>query len=191
MQSGIQTLANSKVTLDLNGHTLKLVAPFVGSDGTESNGLRFMKGSKVYIKNGTIKTSSPQLTILIQNFADELVLDNVHLEGHMATQYVLSNNFGHVVLKNSTTIKAKGGHVAFDAHYGLSDEYLDGVTVDIADATVVITGDMEYTKEANRSDEDFLAKAHVYIPVDYNLTAPDGYQFKLTSDNSKQELVKV
>lgn len=153
--------------------------------------MRFLKGSKVLIKNGTIKTSSPELAILIQNFSDELVLDNVSLSGKMATQYILSNNYGHVIMKNGTSIKSSGGHVSFDAHYGLSDEYNDGVTVEIADSTVSITGPIEYTKEDNKSEEDFLAKTHIYIPVGYELAAPEGYKFQLTEDGSKQELVKA
>lgn len=190
MQSGIQTSEGCDLTLDLGGNTLKSVSPFVGSEGTQTNALRFQKGSKVTIKNGIIKTSSPEVAILIQNFADELILDNVRLEGAMATQYVLSNNFGNVVIKNGSVIKAKGGHVAFDAHYGLSPEYDDGVSVEIADTSVTITGSVEYTKESGKSDDDFLAKTHIYIPTGYTLTAPEGFEFKATSDGKKQELVK-
>ena len=98
MQSGIQTSEGCDLTIDLGGNTLKSVGPFVGSEGTQTNALRFVKGSKVTIKNGTVKTSSPDAAILIQNFADELILDNVRLEGAMATQYVLSNNFGNIVI---------------------------------------------------------------------------------------------
>lgn len=190
MQSGIQPEAGCQLTIDLGGKTLKAIPPFVGSGDTQTNALRFLKGTKVVIKNGTIKTSSPDVAILVQNFADELILDNVRLEGAMATQYVLSNNFGNVVIKNGSVIKAKGGHVAFDAHYGLSSEYDDGVTVEIADKSVTVTGLVEYTKEAGKSDEDFLAKTHIYIPTDYTLTAPEGFEFKATADGKKQELVK-
>lgn len=190
MQSGIQPSEGCDLTIDLGGKTLKSVAPFVGSDNTPTNCFRFMKGTKVTIKNGTIKTSSPEVSILVQNFADELILDNVRLEGAMATQYVLSNNFGNVVIKNGSVIKAKGGHVAFDAHYGLSSEYDDGVTVEIADKSVTVNGHVEYTKEAGKSEEDFLAKTHIYIPTDYSLTAPEGFEFKATAYGKKQELVK-
>nr|DAE37497.1 MAG TPA: hypothetical protein [Caudoviricetes sp.] len=150
-----------------------------------------MKGSKVLIKNGTVKTSSPELAILIQNFADELILDNVKLSGKISTQYILSNNFGNVIMKNGTTVKASSGHVAFDAHYGLSSEYDDGVTVTIADDTVNIIGLVEYTKQEGKSDEDFLSKTHIYIPAGYELAAPEGYKFQLTEDGTRQELVKA
>lgn len=190
MQSGIQPSEGCDLTIDLGGKTLKSVGPFVGSDNTQTNCFRFMKGTKVTIKNGTIKTSSPEVAILVQNFADELILDNVRLEGAMATQYVLSNNFGNVVIKNGSVIKAKGGHVAFDAHYGLSSDYDDGVTVEIADKSVTVTGLVEYTKESGKSEEDFLAKTHIYIPTGYSLTAPEGFVFKATADGKKQELVK-
>lgn len=150
-----------------------------------------MKGSKVLIKNGTVRTSSPELAILIQNFSDELILDNVTLSGKLSTQYILSNNFGNVIMKNGTTVKASSGHVAFDAHYGLSPEYDDGVTVNIADDTVKIIGLVEYTKQEGKSDEDFLSKTHIYIPVGYDLTAPEGYKFQLTEDKNRQELVRA
>ena len=191
-QSGIQPPDESEFIIDLDGHTMRCVSPFVGSQGTESNCIRFMKGTKVTIKNGTIKTSSPDAAILIQNFADSLTLDNVTLQGHMSTQYVLSNNYGDVHIKNGSKIIAKGGHVAFDAHYGMSEEFDDGVTVSIDDTTVEIKGLVEYTKESRITDEaQFAEKAHIYIPNGYELTPPDGYQFTETSDKSKQELVKV
>lgn len=190
-QSGIQTESGSNVTLDLDGHTITCVAPFVGSSEEYTNGMRFMKGSNVVIKNGTIKAISPMLAILIQNFSDSLVLDNVTLQGKLATQYILSNNYGHVTLKNNTVVKASGGHVAFDAHYGLSEEYDDGCTVTIADNTVKIIGEVEYTKSDRCSEENFFAKTHIYIPSDYTLTAPAGFEFKLTADGTQKELVKA
>ena len=191
-QSGIQPPDDSEFVIDLDGYTMRCIPPFVGSQGTENNCIRFMKGTKVTIKNGTIKTSSPVAAILIQNFADSLTLDNVILQGHMSTQYVLSNNYGDVHIKNGSKIIAKGGHVAFDAHYGLSEEFDNGVTVSIDDDSVEVTGTIEYTKEDRITDESqFSEKTHIYIPNGYELIPPEGYQFTETSDKSKQELTKV
>ena len=166
---------------------------WVGS-GDYTNGLRFMKGSKVTIKDGTIKVISPECAILIQNFSDELILDNVKLQGKAATQYILSNNYGHVVLKNGTSVKSSSGHIALDAHYGLSEEYDDGVTVEIEDSSVVVTGPVEFTKESRITDESqFLEKAHFIVPADYEgITPPEGFEFKvLESDPTKKELRPV
>lgn len=169
------------------------VPPFKGSDGTESNCLRFMKGSKVLIKNGTIKTIAPAAAILVQNFADELILDNVKLQGKMTTSYILSNNRGKVILRNGTTVKASSGCVAFDVCYGLTPECDDGVEVVIEDSTVTVIGKVEYTKSERVEDtQEFLSKSHLYIPKDYEgVVAPEGYQFKLTEDGTRQELVPI
>lgn len=108
------------------------VAPFVSSSEEYTNGMRFMKGSNVVIKNGTIKAISP-----------------------------------------------------------MSEEYDDGCTVTIADNTVKIIGEVEYTKSDRCSEENFFAKTHIYIPSDYTLAAPAGFEFKLTADGTQKELVKA
>lgn len=174
----------------MNGHRLRSVAPFVGSEGTETNALRIEKGSNVTIKNGTIDCIAPAVAILIQNFGN-LTLDNVTLKGKRTYQYLLSNNCGNIILRNGTTIKGSENTVPFDVHYGLLPEYDDGVTVTIEDASVVIEGNIEYTKEDRITDNDqFYSKAHLYIPVGYEgVTAPAGYEFKLTEDGKQQELV--
>lgn len=191
MQSGIEVPEGKDFTLDLNGHRIRGIAPFVGAEGYE-NCFRFFKDSNITIKNGTLDTIAPTAAILIQNYAN-LTLDNVQLKGKASTQYILSNNFGNVVLKNGTSINSSGGHISFDAHYGLSAEYDDGVTVTIEDDTVVVSGPIEYTKDDRITDiAQFYEKAHIYIPIGYTgVTAPDGFEFKPTEDGSKQELVPV
>lgn len=168
-----------------------MVGPFVGSEGTETNCLRFVKGTKVTIKNGTIRTLAPTAAVLIQNFSDSLILDGVTLKGKASTQYLLSNNYGNVILRNGTTIKATGGHVAVDAHYSLNSEYDKGVTVEIEDPSVVISGAIEYTKDSRiKDDSQFLSKAHFIVPADYEgITAPEGYTFEIIeSTPDKKEL---
>lgn len=190
MQSAIQPPDDSDFTLDLNGHTLQSVAPFVGSEGTESNAFRFTKGSNITIKNGELKCIAPSVTILVQNFAN-LTLDNVKLTCKSFTcDYALSNNCGNIILKNGTTI-GKGATASFDCYYGLTPEYDEGVTVTIEDSSVVVKGSMEYKCADRITDkQQFYANAHVYIPKDYTgVAAPEGYKWVETSDNTKQELV--
>lgn len=193
-QNAAQLESSREMTIDLQGNTMTMAGPEWVGDGDSTNGLRFMKGSKVVIKNGTIKVISPECAILVQNFSDELILDNVKLQGKAATQYILSNNYGHVILRNSTTIKSSSGHIALDAHYGLSEEYDGGVTVEIEDSSVVVTGPVEFTKDARITDESqFLEKAHFIVPADYEgITPPEGFEFRvLESDPSKKELRPV
>lgn len=195
MQAALQPPENSDFTLDLNGHTLMSVGPFVGSVGTETNAFRFLKGSNITIKNGTLKCQAPGVAILIQNFAN-LTLDNVKLQGKSTYDYIVSNNYGEVHLKNGTTLpgsKNPSGQVSFDAHYGLTSEFDEGVSVYIDDPSVVISGRIEYTKESRISDDtQWYDKCHIYIPVGYTgVTAPDGYQFQMTTDGKHQELVHI
>ena len=190
MQAAVNVSSGADFTLDLNGHRLRCVGPFVGSTGTETNAMRLEKGCNVTIKNGTIDCIAPGVTILIQNFAN-LTLDNVVLKGKRTCQYLLSNNCGNIVLRNGTTIKGSVNTVPFDVHYGLLPEYDDGVTVTIEDSSVVIEGNIEYTKEDRITDNNqFYSKAHLYIPVGYTgVTAPAGYEFKLTENGKQKELV--
>lgn len=188
-EAGLTVAEGTEITLDLNGHRLRGVGPFAGSEGTQANCLWLAKGSKVTIKNGTIDTIAPGVTILIQNYSD-LTLDNVKLAGYRTTDYVLSNNCGNTVIKGNTQIVAKSGKVAFDVHYGLLPEYDDGVSVTIADPSVKITGAVEFTKADRVVDNaEFLSKAHLYVPTGYRgFTAPDGYEFGPAND-SQDELV--
>lgn len=193
MQAALQPPQNSDFTLDLNGHTLLSVGPFVESAGTETNAFRFLKGSNITIKNGTLKCQAPGVAILIQNFGN-LTLDNVKLKGKSTYAYILSNNCGEVHLKNGTTLpgsQSPSGQVSFDAHYGLTPEYDDGVAVYIDDPSVVVSGRIEYTKEDRITDDtQWYDKCHIYMPVGYTgVSAPEGYQFQVTADGKYQELV--
>lgn len=191
-QSSLEPPENSDFTLDLNGHTLQAVAPFVGSEGTESNAFRFLKGSNITIKNGELKCIAPSVTILVQNFAN-LTLDNVKLTCKSLTcDYTLSNNFGNVVLKNNTTI-SKAKCASFDCYYGLSSEYDEGVIVTVEDNSVVIKGNVEY-KHADRIIDvsQFYERAKVYIPIDCSsIAAPDGFKWGLCEDKQYMQLVSA
>ena len=107
------------LTIDFNGKTLTVENPMVGSTGTETNAIRFLKSGKttitVVLKNGTIKSSKAR--ILIQNYAN-LTVDNMTLD--LSEQplygYVLSNNNGTTVINNTTiTAPSAAGSLAFDS----------------------------------------------------------------------------
>jgi hypothetical protein len=95
-----------------------------------------------------------------------------------------------VVLKNNTKILAKLGMIAFDLYYVMASVYDAGVTVTIADNTVVIEGPIEYGKADRANEEDFLAKCKLITPIGYSLNIPQGFMWK-DNGNGTQLLSKI
>lgn len=132
-----------EIIIDLNGKTYT-PNEGVGSTGTKTLGFQFLQGSKVTIKNGTIKAGQEGIKMLIQNYAD-LTLEDVILDGRgligANPNYVLSNNCGNIIIKGNTTIIADEGDFALDAcRYAT---YTDGVIVSFVDFTGSILGQVE------------------------------------------------
>lgn len=179
---GVKAVSGSNFTVDLNGHALILQDPSVGSAGTQTNAFQLLKGSDITFKNGIIQAEDAK--IVIQNYSN-LTLDNVEVIGSGINQYLVSNNFGNVVFKNSTKIKAQDGQVAFDLYYGMSAAYDDGVTVTIEDDSVVVEGPIEYGKANRANQEDFVAKCKLTTPLGYELEIPAGYEWKDNGDGTQ------
>lgn len=190
MSSGLITQDGQEVNIDLNGHDLVITSP-VGSPGTETLAFQFLKGSKITIKNGTLKApeDNTKIKMLVQNYSD-LTLDNVDCIGDERIQYVVSNNFGSCTFKNGTTVNAVGNNVAFDVWYGMNAIYDDGITVTIEDPSVVINGRYEYGKAKRASEEGFATKAFLYKPEGYDLDPLDGYTWSEPSEG-KQRLIPI
>lgn len=184
---GLIAKEGSKISIDLDGNKLTLAGQMVGSAGTETNGFQLLKGSEVTFKNGII--SSEVAKVVIQNYSN-LTLDNVTVECNPVNQYLVSNNFGNVVFKNGTRLKATGSTVPFDVYYGLNEAYDDGVTVTIEDDSVVISGNIEYGKAARASQEGLDTKCKLTVPLGYQLNEPDGYEWHDNGDNT-QSLVRI
>lgn len=187
---GIPVNEGQTFTLDLRGHTLDFEGEMAGSAGTKTNALQLLKDSNIVIKDGIIKSEAAK--ILIQNYSN-LTLDNVQLLGSPKNKYVLSNNFGNIVLKNGTHIEATSGNIAFDLYYGMNNQglYDAGVTVTIEDDSVVIDGPIEFGKANRASHEDFIANTHLYIPDGYQLAAPSGYQWVESQNPGYLELAEI
>ena len=169
--NGVVVQSGKKIIFDLNGFTYTINGTTVGSTGTETNGFQLLKGSEITFKNGTI--TSDKAKILIQNYCN-LILEDVTLDGaNLAGPYTLSNNCGNTVLKGDTRIIAKSGGVAFDVFYWPQggNGYTEGVSVTIADPTVVIDGPVEFTCDGTM--QDHAQKAALVIPQSYTLDFKD------------------
>ena len=148
---GVQVKEKQKILLDLNGHTYTVGQPTVGSAGTETNGFQFLKGSAVWIKNGTIKASDyADLKIMFQNYCD-LTLENVTLDAREAPQcqYVASNNNGALKVIGNSNIYAADGQYAFDVC--ATTNYPAGVMVTI-NTEGVIQGTIQYDVWTGKPD---------------------------------------
>ena len=106
------------LTIDFHGHTYDVSGKAVGSKGYESQAWHIEKESKLTLMNGTLEASSKSVAMLFQNYSN-LTLDNMVLNAQKTGfAYVMSNNNGNVVIKD-TTIFAADGKVAFDVcRYG-------------------------------------------------------------------------
>ncbi len=178
--SGAGLFIATAMTIDFGGFTYTVTGPAVGSAGTVTQALHIeaAPGKPVTLKNGVVNSTCDDVLMLVQNYSD-LTLDGMTLDAtgdNGITTYTLSNNSGNTVLKNGTTLIAKDGKVAFDAYYWPTGGYTDGVSVKIADKTVVINGAIEYTNDSSELAKDFLAKASIIIPAGYEgAIAPEGY----------------
>lgn len=114
-----------------------------GSTGTVSQSFHLEKGKSITLKNGKLTSSISDARMLIQNYCD-LTLDNMVLdatEGNNSIDYVLSNNCGITLIKDSTIIAKEGGH-AFDACWAPKKGYPEGAQVTVNNSKIV--GDIEF-----------------------------------------------
>ena len=149
-ENGVK-VENKGFVLDLNGHTLKIGNPLVGSTGTETNGFQLNSSAgNVTFKNGTLTTE--EAYILIQNYCN-LTLDNMVLDGrnipshakypNRVVRYTLSNNCGNVTINNSVIYAPEKLGVAFDVCRYAS---YPAVSVTVTGDSV-INGDVEVSGE--------------------------------------------
>ena len=140
--NGIVVNSGSNFTVNFNNYTYNVDGATVGSSGTETNGFQLLKDSTLVFKNGKITSSKAK--ILLQNYSN-LTLDNMYLDGeNIKWNYVLSNNNGNVVIKD-TTINAPN-KVAFDVCRYAS---YDGPYVTV-EGNSVINGDVEISSSGSK-----------------------------------------
>lgn len=160
---GFKTQSGQTVEINLNGHTLTLADPAVGSTGTETNSCQLLAGSKVTFKNGTVTSENDY--IMIQNYC-ELLLENVTIEATNA-QYVISNNNESCTISNST-ITAGSGKCALDI---FSFSTYKGVTVTVNDGST-INGNVEFGGNNNQKNGKLIINGGTF---NGNLTVTESY----------------
>lgn len=200
------------LTVDFDGHTYTVTGNLVGSTGTETQAFQLLKENKITFKNGTI--TSAKAKMLVQNYSN-LTLDNMTLDGANlpgSHRYVLSNNNGNVVIKD-TTITAKSGDVAFDvcrySSYPSVNVTVTGNSKINGDVEVSASGNdpkdgMSLTLEGGSFGEGYgivvdasAAAAMAATPDKVTVTkaagftadAPEGYRW--VSDNSVSTLTAI
>lgn len=95
---GIIAQSDDNFVLDLNGKTYTIDRT-VGSAGTQTNGMQFLKGAKVTIEDGSIAFNNAKIGI--KNYCD-LTLNNVILTS-TATANPVINNCGQLVVNGAET----------------------------------------------------------------------------------------
>ena len=166
---GVQVTTGKNLVIDFGGHTFETWEPMVGSNGTETQSFQFLKGSKVYMKNGTLVASTHPLSkMFIQNYAD-LTLDNITINATTNTYdyfYGLSSNNGKVLIKGNTSIFVnKDTHArAFDMCWApiVGNASYNGGTQMTIDTTGTISGIIELDVWGSYTDVNGI-KSTLYI----------------------------
>ncbi|MCI7472889.1 MAG: hypothetical protein MSB10_04325, partial [Clostridiales bacterium] len=178
------------LTIDFGGFTYTCADPAVGSVGTESQGFHLEKGNTVMLKNGTIRAAedSTKTIMLIQNYCN-LTLENLDLYGSDATQYIISSNYGDMVLNHVSIDGTYSQLVAIDLMHWLGTVYADKAPTMVIhnDTGDAIVGKMDVYCYGTGADS-CVEKPRLDIYGGYFTSDPgayvaDGYA-ALPSDNS-------
>ena len=180
---------DKSVTIDLGGFTYTVDRDLVGSANTKNQAFQILKeAGNVTISNGTLTATATGARFVIQNYAN-LTLDKVVVDGaalnNEKTCYALSNNNGETHLKNSTTITAPEGGVAFDV-YDYASQHYTGVSVTIDDDSVTVSGPVEFGGDRVGGNDSKLT-----VPFGYgaeHLDTPVGFVWVTDESGTTEHL---
>lgn len=131
--------------IDFGGHTYTVGKPAVGSTGTETQGLRVLKGSKAVFKNGTLKAVNyPDMKMPVHTYGDVTFEDftvDATEDSYAQIAYEIDN--GSLNMLGNSSILAYPGKIGLYVSFWPRGGYTDGTTVNI-DTTGKITGKMVY-----------------------------------------------
>lgn len=151
------------LTIDFGGFTYTCNDPATGSSGTESQSFHLEKGNTVTLKNGTIKVAegSKECLMLIQNYCD-LTLEDLTLIGSGVTSYLISSNYGDVVLRNvNVSGSSKNLIAAIDLMHWLNNSYRDKaptLTIENSEENVIAGPIKVYCSENGNDPVDCAEK---------------------------------
>ncbi|MBR5438441.1 MAG: hypothetical protein IKV21_05930 [Clostridia bacterium] len=142
--NGIFVGQNRNITFDFAGHTYTVIDNLVGSSGTKSQAMHLEKGSKITLKNGTLKAGG-DVRMLVQNYSD-LTLEDFNLDTNQKKIYALSNNCGNILITGESNITSDAA--ALDLWYNHGNGYPEGVSVTFDENyTGTVIGNIEYGAE--------------------------------------------
>lgn len=152
--------------IDFNGHTYTVGKPTVGSTGTETQGLRVLKGSTAVFKNGTLKAANYQnMKMPVHTYGDVTFQDftvDAREDSYASVAYEIDN--GSLEMLGNSSILAYSGKTGLYVAFWPRGNYVDGTTVTI-NTTGKITGKLVYEWDdvANTSKQQTENKAVLKI----------------------------
>lgn len=175
---GFDVVSGKNIIFEFDNHTVTLGKPLVGSTGTETNSVRFLKGSTITLTNGTLKPD-PAAKIFIQNYSN-LTVKDMTLDAMANTYkglYALSNNNGKVNVIGNTSILTN--EIAMDAYDWPKNTYKDGTQITI-DTTGTIKGTIEMTSDKTRPGQTLSTITILNVKHEGEFSIESGLEDKLT-----------
>ena len=177
--AGVVVQAGKNIIIDFGGHRFETDAPMVGSTGTETQSFQLLKGSTVYMKNGTLIPSNNEDSFMfIQNYSD-LTLENIAIDASAnpnAEFYAISNNYGAVNIIGNTSIKVNPDKTlearAFDMCWAPkvgSGAYAGGTQI-VVNTTGKVEGMIELDVWGTYSDENGIKSTLTIENIDFDGT---------------------
>ena len=165
--------ARATLDIDLNGHEWTLDNTLHGSSGTINQTFHLEKDANITIANGTIRPGAGcNASMLIQNYSN-LTLDNMVVysyseDGSRAIPYLMSNNNGNVIIRDTRLIAKSTDAFAFDV---FSFSSYEGVTVTV-EGESEINGRVEFGGDNNKMNGRLIVNGGTF---NGNLIVTEGY----------------
>lgn len=165
--------ARATLDIDLNGHEWTLDNTLHGSSGTITQTFHLEKDANITIANGTIRPGAGcNASMLIQNYSN-LTLDNMVVysyseDGSRAIPYLMSNNNGNVIIRDTRLIAKSTDAFAFDV---FSFSSYEGVTVTV-EGESEIHGRVEFGGDNNKMNGRLIVNGGTF---NGNLVVTEGY----------------
>ena len=133
---GIDVAAGQNIVFDFDGHTYTLDGSMVGSTGTKTNGFRFLKGSTVVLKNGTLANGNGSPAKAMINSYATLKLVDFSVDARTTAVAETGSAYGYAALYISngvTTVTGNGNYTTSDDKFVILianvGDYTDGASL--------------------------------------------------------------